>query len=402
MAFFERPLLIHEPNPVSPVLPPNLIMRSPKISALFTTLALLSLGATAVAAPRSDDDWEDFSYGIYEDLGLVDFDSPELAAKVFAAGLEGNAQLELLMSRAVTPPDYVQDDADERDGRRGWLICMEDHQLLDALAAAGPKYVVAGQVRVGFHEEPAGLRMTMLQPETFVRIVGNDMEKDAYLRLAAQAAAAAEHIRSVARATVHAPCPGTQMEPTRDGDELWDGDRDMFMMVGKMTYFLDEDQFPLLWSKKATADPQADLEAAVELVKKNLAAFDAEEDDLDYRWTPAPKKDLAWTIQTRQDVPKKAVLLTVSRPRTEALAMTIAGRSRSESDWRSPGLDHLTAFPIEVLIYIDEGQVQLRTAREMFRMDQFFWDAGKMSFMKYKNMPGMLDDSLELALTGDN
>jgi len=380
-------------------------MRSPKISALFTSLALLALGTSALAAPStpgSDDDWEDFSYGVYEDLGLVEFDSPETAAKVFVAGLEGNPQLSLLMSRAVTPPDYVQEDTDERDGRGGWLVCMEDHQLISALAAAGPKYVVAGQVRVGFHQEPAGLRMTMLQPETFVRIVANDMKKDAYLRLSAQAAAAAEHIRAVARATVHAACAGTQMEPTRDGEDIWDGDRDMFMMVGRLTYFLDDDQFPLIWSKKATADPQADLEAAVDMLKKNLAAFDAEEDDAEYRWTPAPKKDLAWVIQTRQDVAKKAVLLTVSRPRTEALAMTIAGRSRSDSDWRSPGLDHLTAFPIEVLIYIDEGKVQLRTAREMFRMDQFFWDAGKMTFMKYKNMPGMLDDSLELALTGDN
>jgi hypothetical protein len=377
-------------------------MRSPKISTLFASLALLAIGSTALAAPTPNDDWEDFEYGVYEDLGFVDFETPELAAKVFVAGLEGNTQLELLLSRAVTPPDYVEEDASDRDGRTGWLVCMEDHQLISALAAENAKYVVAGQVRIGFHQEPAGLRMTMLQPETFVRIVGNDLSKDAYLRLAAQGAAAAEHVRAVARKSVHAPCPGTHMEPTRDGDDIFDADRDMFMMVGKLTYFEDEDQFPLIWSMPLRGDPQKALEIALTRIEGRLAAFTPEEDDTDYRWTPTPKTDLKWKIETRQDVPGKAILVTVSRPRTEALAMTIAGRSRSDSDWCSPGLDHLTAFPIEVLIYIDGDEVQVRTAREMFRMDQFFWDAGKMTFMKYKNMPGMLDDSLELALTGDN
>ena len=67
---------------------------------------------------------------------------------------------------------------------------------------------------------------------------------------------------------------------------------------------------------------------------------------------------------------------------------------------RSPGLDHLCAFPIEVLILADGDRVEVRSAREMYRMDLFFWDAGKGAFMKYAQMPAMLDRSLKKALRG--
>ncbi|MBT3339672.1 MAG: hypothetical protein HOM34_09865 [Planctomycetes bacterium] len=361
--------------------------------------ALIFLSSSLFASAQTD--WEDFEYGIYEDFGLVAYDSPEMAAKAFIAGLDNQSGLTLLLSRASVAPDYVQEDADDKDGRAGWLICLDDSALLTALANAHPKYVVAGQIRVGFHQEPSGLRMTMLQPETFVRIVANDLKEDAYLALAKHGAAAAKRVRALAKTSVNAPCPGTHREPLREGEDIFDADRDMFMMVGKMTYFEDEDQFPLLWSAPIKGDSQAALESAVKRIENNLAAFSPAEDDADYRWSPKPTTDLKWAIQTRQQVDGKAILLTVCRPRTEALSMKIASASRSEDGWQSPGLDHVTAFPIEVLLYVDNGQVNLRTAREMFRMDQFFWDAGKMAFMKYKNMPDMLDDSLASALVGN-
>ena len=34
----------------------------------------------------------------------------------------------------------------------------------------------------------------------------------------------------------------------------------------------------------------------------------------------------------------------------------------------------------------------------MFRMDMYFWDAGKMAFMNYMQMPGILDESIKKAL----
>jgi len=78
--------------------------------------------------------------------------------------------------------------------------------------------------------------------------------------------------------------------------------------------------------------------------------------------------------------------------------MHIAGMSRSDDAWRSSGLDPLCAFPIEVPIYLNGDRIEARTAKQTFRMDQYFWDAGKGAFMKYASMPGILDDSIWKAL----
>jgi hypothetical protein len=36
----------------------------------------------------------------------------------------------------------------------------------------------------------------------------------------------------------------------------------------------------------------------------------------------------------------------------------------------------------------------------MFRMDMYFWDAGKMAFMNHMSMPGILDESIGSAILG--
>jgi len=41
------------------------------------------------------------------------------------------------------------------------------------------------------------------------------------------------------------------MEPIRDDEDLRDVSKDMFMMVGPLTFFQDEDQFPLIFSTDA-------------------------------------------------------------------------------------------------------------------------------------------------------
>ncbi len=46
----------------------------------------------------------------------------------------------------------------------------------------------------------------------------------------------------------------------------------------------------------------------------------------------------------------------------------------------------------------EDGKINIYSPREMFRMDMYFWDAGKMAFMNYAQMPGMLDDSIKKAM----
>ena len=46
--------------------------------------------------------------------------------------------------------------------------------------------------------------------------------------------------------------------------------------------------------------------------------------------------------------------------------------------------------------------IKVFTAREMFRMDMYFWDAGMPAFMDHMSMPGILDEAIKKALLGDN
>ena len=91
-------------------------------------------------------------------------------------------------------------------------------------------------------------------------------------------------------------------------------------------------------------------------------------------------------------------MLGITRPRTEAVSFRIAGGKREDDGNYCPGIDHAAAYPIEVLIINEGNIINVYSPREMFRMDMYFWDAGKMAFMNFAQMPGMLDDSIKKAL----
>ena len=137
-------------------------------------------------------------------------------------------------------------------------------------------------------------------------------------------------------------------------------------------------------------------------INSNLSGFEPDEDDVDYRWSNSAE-NLKWKIISSVfTADSNAVLLGITRPRTEALSFRIAGESRESDANKCPGLDHITAYPIEVLILNENDKITIYSPREMFRMDMYFWDAGKMAFMKYMQMPGMLDDSIKKALLNIN
>ena len=363
-------------------------------SRLITLVFVLTIAITAFA--------DGPEYGIYENLGLAPTGmSLETASTLLQEAILTDAGFDLLSAGPVTPPDQVHEKAKDRDGRGGVLLVFSDDDYLTALTLRHPKYAIAGLMRIGIHEEPAGLRVTCLQMETLARIVGNDLEDEgAYESMAAEGAAVAERIRTLAGGALGIEPEGFHMKPLRDRDRLREGKKDMFMMVGPMTYFLNEGQFPLLYSEPIEGDPWTQMLALAQAFEANVEAFTPNDKDEGYRWTANPEEDLQWRISARVEAPCTAILLGITRPRTEALAMHISGMKRVESDLRSPGLDHLCAFPIEVLIYLDGDEIQVRTAKQMYRMDQYFWDAGKGAFMKYASMPGLLDASIKQALLG--
>jgi uncharacterized protein (DUF302 family) len=71
-----------------------------------------------------------------------------------------------------------------------------------------------------------------------------------------------------------------------------------------------------------------------------------------------------------------------------------AGLDDSRAKFACPGLDHVAAYPLEVLVVQEGSEVKVLLVDVMFRMKMYFEDAGKMKFAANMAMPGSIEDEL--------
>ena len=265
------------------------------------------------------------------------------------------------------------------------------------LTSFGNKYLVASFLKVGVYETDEGIMINIADPETINRIVFNDMDDESYEQAVNQTLPYKTKIIDALHSLSYGDKVNDAMEPKRETGELRDADRDMFMMVGPMTLFDDEDQFPIIYEEEDVKDASR-LESLKDEMFKNIAKFQPNEDDSEYRWTKNPDEDLTWQIVGEVSSPdNKAIMFGLTRNRTESESFRIVG-DETETN-KCPGINHLTAFPAEVLLMINEDdELVVQTSRQMIRMDMYFWDAGMSAFMDHMGMPGMLDESIYRAL----
>lgn len=315
-----------------------------------------------------------------------------------------NYGFKVLNSIAIHTPDYVRKDSKEHCGYKAHLIILSSTNYTNMITSFGSKYLIAGFMRIGIYETPDGINVIITDPETVNRIVFNDLYESGKKELYNQAVIKTTVYKDKLIELLHNSVTGEKlkkpMEPIRDDDDLAESSKDMFMMVGKMTLFNDEDQFPLIYSILNSSAFEG-LQNLKDKFVKNLLSFKPTDEDKDYRWYPN-SDDLKWAVVSELVSPKMdAILLGITRPRTEAVSFHIAGSSREKDGDLCPGIDHVTAYPIEVLLIQEEEKINIYTQREMHRMDMYFWDAGMTAFMNHMSMPGILDESIKRALLGN-
>jgi len=110
--------------------------------------------------------------------------------------------------------------------------------------------------------------------------------------------------------------------------------------------------------------------------------------------------DWEWGIRGAYvlDLPENGMaLLGVTGLEVEARSAGIVkhGGMDERKDMACPGIDHMAAYPIEVVVQVVDGELQIRLVDEMFRMKMFFEDAGKMAFAKNMGMPGSIEDEIK-------
>jgi hypothetical protein len=304
----------------------------------------------------------------------------------------------LLADREVATPDITREDGKNLCGYKGKIFIFSSDDYVKMLTSFGNKYLVASFIRIGIYETNDGIQVIIADPETINRIVFNDLDVDPYNKAVNKTLPYKKKIIDA----LHSLNLGTNVEesrePKRDADDLREASKDMFMMVGDMTFFEDEDQFPVIYFQNNDKGIDG-LEKLKQTMYSNIKKFTPVKDDKEYRFTKKPDEDLKWKIVGEVYSPdKKAVLFGLMRNRTEAVSFYIVGKETDQN--KCPGIDHLTSYPIEVLTMINEDKITVQTPREMFRMDMFFWDAGMSAFMNHMSMPGILDDSIYRALFG--
>ena len=89
-----------------------------------------------------------------------------------------------------------------------------------------------------------------------------------------------------------------------------------------------------------------------------------------------------------------AMIFGLTEAKMEGRAFRIAGEKRASDSYKFPGIDHNTAFPIEVIVYKDDNRIKVVTLDGMYRMKVYFEDAGKWAFMKNMGMPGQIEKEI--------
>ena len=361
------------------------------MNKMLTLLLILLITSISFA-----DEW-DVEHGMYMlTVKNIQGDITEINRTV--KNLLKSVGFNIISERDVTTPDNVREDGDDICGFNGKLIVFSSDEYVKTLTSFGNKYLAASFLRVGIHQTNEGIQVILADLETINRIIFNDLNDEQYKDAVNKTLPFKKKIITA----LHKISGGSKVkevrEPKRSAEDLRDADRDMFMMVGPMTFFEDEDQFPVIYSQKNSKGP-AGIEELKKMMYKNIKAFNPNADDKEYRWTKNPAEDLEWKVIGENLSPdKNALLFGLTRNRTEAVSFYIVGDETDEN--MCPGLDHLTAFPIEVMLIQDGDNINVYTCREMFRMDMYFWDAGMAAFMDHMGMPGMLDESIYLALFG--
>ncbi len=301
----------------------------------------------------------------------------------------------------IATPDIVRESKSDQCKLNAKLIVFSSPDYVKMLTSYGNKYLVASFLRIAVYQSGKGTEVEMADPEAINMIVFNDLWDNDKEKEFNDVIAKTKIFKDRIVTLIHSCNLGKNieepMEPIRDDEDLREASKDMFMMVGPLTFFTDEDQFP----KINKPNKETDIGKFINEIKSNMNLFVPNKDDIDYRLTKTPSV-LKWRIVGEVKSPdSKAVLFGITRPRTEGLSFDIAGSSREDEHNKCPGLDHSAAYPIEVLVIKENGGISVYTPREMFRMDMFFWDAGMGAFMNHMSMPGILDESIGRALLRD-
>ena len=338
----------------------------------FAVIALVVLGASGLASPVRADD----SIGIFETIleSSLSFDE---TVDALQATLDAS-DFDLHATHVVRVPE---------DKHRAKVFVLTSPRYLESASAESPRTISAQILRLAVFtsgdEQKTYVNMANPVAHAMVYYAGSPR----YEALIAAAGEVAKGLRELA-ATVPGTAVSIQTEPRRDEKHYnsYNGDGPAKMMAKFRR-----------WQKSQLLifdDSAESFASTVDKVAAALAAgtiADAEEAD-------------GWEVVARIAPRDDIVYFGLSNPYAEDKMIGINSRFRKEGKSEAspyPGVDHVAALPLEVLVVRDGDKTLVLQYGEMWRMQLYFWDSGYRAFTANVGVPGKIVRSIEDAILTD-
>jgi uncharacterized protein (DUF302 family) len=242
---------------------------------------------------------------------------------------------------------------------RSRVIVFSSKDYAASILSNGVKSAFALPLRAGVYEDETGIHVAVVNPASVNRTIIDETKLDDF------SATAAKNIVDA----ISSAAPGTAVN--RQIGELRTKGRISGMGGGDFTDKIEE-----IYIAKDDTDPT--MKQLVEGVRKGILGN-----------TKGWKLTYLYNLSDHN-----VIIFGVTNTMMERRAFTIAGEKRSSGSYKFPGLDHGASFPIEVIVYKDNGKWKVVTLDGMYRMKMYFEDAGMWAFMKNMSMPGEIENEI--------
>lgn len=326
-------------------------------SALAGLLALTLLAA--FAGPRTARAQEG-EYGVY--LKLVEN----------APG--GFDQVVATLREAVTDAgwtilaDYGMGVPEKNCSFRAHGISAVSDSYVNRVLAYGPRAAFALPIRFGVFEDEAGVHVAAFNPLSLNRTVISETD---FAEGSAVAVAALQQIV--------APFDGYLV------DSEYGQMRDQGL-IKKTMGLIAGGAFEGKIEEAASVDVE-EYGGLLATAEHLYSGLEDAADDYDWKMRPMYLLDLS---------DRGVVVIGMTSEAMEAKAFDIVkeGTDEAREDYACPGLAHAAAFPLELVLVEEDGEVKVLIIDAMFRMKMYFEDAGKMKFAANMKMPPSLEGEM--------
>ncbi len=282
----------------------------------------------------------------------------EISAKVEAA--LKNSGWEILAEYNTGVPEDCE--------RHSRVIIFTSPAYVQAIIAHGIQTVFAAPLRIGVYDDRDGVSVVLLNPVSINRTMVNKKKFEA------QSLATLNSLSElIARAAASGAVVNKQLGAIRRSGRVGASG------IGGGDF---SDRIVTLYTSRDDSD--ANFKRIVKQVRSGIV-----------------QNRIGWKLIYTLDLSSnKAMLFGVSEEKIEGSAFTIA-RAQGSKLYKQVVLHHNTAFPMEIVVYKEDGRIKVVTLDEMYRMQLYFEDVGVWPFIMNIRKPNKIqEDIVELAISG--